>query len=222
MSKAGGGIDEHQIPLASAAARVAICYRRDRLAAEKMNTLDRHSAKHALDHEPKLTGVHFGNEHGARLRGGLAQRLFGERPERDRTEQPHAQPLRSAQLDGARRRAGADADGDDDHVGVVAAQRFPGVDHVAVPLQLGKKPRQVAGDRLRVLGREAVFAMGQAGRMRAIARARPRHGRNAVAVGRHRACRPQRGPLAHLRSVRLELAAPSSATVSESCAITWS
>ena len=145
----------HHVPLASAAAQRGDIRRRDRLAAEKMKAFDRHTAEHALDLEPELAGVHLGNQHGARARRGFAQRRFRERPERDRAEQPDAQPLRAAQFDGAPRRAGADADGDNDHVGVVAAQRLPGVDQVAVPLQLGKKPRQIAGDRFRVLRREA-------------------------------------------------------------------
>ena len=110
-----------------------------------MKAFDRHAGEHALDHKPELTGVHFRNQHGARLGRGLAQLLFRERPERNRAEQPDAQPLRAAQFDGAPRRAGADADGDNDHVGVVAVQRFPRVDQVAVPLQLGK-----SRDRLRV------------------------------------------------------------------------
>ena len=77
--------DEHYILLASAAACVKI-YRSDRLATEKIDPLERAFRQGSFDHKPKLTQVHFGNKHGARLRGCLAQRLLGKWPERYRTE----------------------------------------------------------------------------------------------------------------------------------------
>ena len=135
----GGGVDEHHASLASAAAQVAISAGVIASPLNRCRPSTGMIAEHALDLEPELAGVHLGDQHGARAGRGLAQRFFGERPQRDRPEQADAQPLRAAHLDGAARGAGADADGDNDHVGVVAVQRFPGVDQVAVAVELGEQ-----------------------------------------------------------------------------------
>ena len=118
----GGCVDEHHIPLASSSAQIAIS------AGAIGSPLNRCRPSTGLPpstrstSSPSWPAFISGTSTARAFAAAWRKRVFGERPQRDRPEQADLQPLRAASLDGAARRAGADADGDDDHVGVVAVR----------------------------------------------------------------------------------------------------
>ena len=77
--------------------------------------------------------------------------------------------------DGLPRGARDDTVGDDDDLGIVAIKRLDRLDRRAVAIQFSEQPVHDARHGLRILGREAAFAVGQTGHVVAVAVAGARH-----------------------------------------------